>query len=222
MSGITSVGGTVAKSVSVKSVGVLAILFKNLKIVIFVLAIFSLGAKIYQDSMVDGSTKPFFVELGMRIVFSDQRIYELYNGRDSFSIVKYDDGVKFHGLKNFYSTIITYADTIFQLYFLGLFFWIIYKVVSLRNTSAMGANIFIALLFMVVLQVVFNLYTISQSAVGGGVVLEEDLNSSFYPFRGVLAFAKFLPLIADPVYNYIGFDKTIGINESLNLSINAS
>jgi len=216
MSVASGVGGVV-KASTVKGGGLLFFFFKNIKYFLFAVAIIVIVSRVLSEVQESQNPAPIFLLAGKQIAYADAKLYGLKD-LDGLLIDHYSSEVSFFRLKNVWFSVKAFSDLFITAYIYFFTLYAIYLLVRLRNTSAMGSNILFAVLIFYVLQIMFNQSFLIESSISGVEVSSDDFYSSFIPARGVLELLKFLPKVATPIYNFVGFDESIGLNETINVS----
>lgn len=196
------------------------IMFRYWKITLVLLALFSVWNQTAFEVKATGSVQPVYEAVGGRLLMLDQNLYDLTKE----DLVVYQEPAEdwWGKVKNFWHRINTYTSMFFSVYILFFIGYVIYKVVSARNTSAVGANIIITVILLCIFQVTANLGHMTYNLITEKQEYTvDDYWGAYIPYRGTVAFFAWLPTIADPVYRYF-VDDSLNTEEYLRRSDNLS
>ena len=147
--------------------GLFSLIFKNLRISITVILLLALFFASIQESIEQRSLKPFIKNVGSEVVSYDNNLKSntlvILNGDQSFN---------------------AWLFLIFNLWFYYLFFHIIFKFFHIWDESAKLQHIFVALVFVALLQIL------------GNYIIEGRFIA---PYQGLWYFITHTPQLLNPI-----------------------
>ena len=147
--------------------GIFGFIFKNLKISITLILILALFFASIQDSIEQRSLKPFIKNLGEEVISYDNNLklntQSILSGNNTFK---------------------DWLFLIFNLWFYYLFFNIIFKIFHVWDESAKLQHIFVALVFVALLQIL------------GNYIIEYRF---IMPYQGLWFFVIHTPELFNPI-----------------------
>ncbi len=171
-------------------------------ILICIMFVSAIAASIDQKSLM-----PFVTKVGGELLNHDNKLYiEAVNMEEAGGLfVKTDDGeggfVK--GVKRIWFTIKSLLRVLVNIWYLWTFAFLFYKlaIIITNNSSATTSNIFLMILFLVILQVGANLLDVERWEVNqNDDKYEFTTKQKLVPFKGLYKFATVAPALFNPVY----------------------
>lgn len=197
------------------NLGTLLFKFKGVISITAILLVLSCIHSI-SESINQKTPMPFFRDVGGKLINYDNNLYD-----DSSKIVEAGGLVIENSGEGFIERMVYYynflkviGNMLVNVWYLYFFFFLIYKIFSLNNTSNVATNIVIAAVFVIMLQIMSNFIIIEDD-----IDYQKDFSISekFIPFKGVGMFIKSIPLITNPIYEHI--DNTSQNNQLMNQSL---
>jgi len=201
-------GGSFLKSIPY-TIGLLFKLKGVLCITLIIIVLSSFSSII--DSVKEKSILPFVKTVGGHILNHDTQLYmeaEKIEKAGGIVINSVDDSVSFGAKFNFYYEIIKALFKVFiNLWYLYFFAFVFYKlavVLFTNNSSAVGSNLAIAVIALIVLQIMTNFIIADKDIlIVDGEYKKMTLKEKMTPFKGLYKFITILPLAFNPIYTVV-------------------
>ena len=162
----------------------IAKIIKGWKVSVSLLSIVFIFFSAIVQSFQEASIMPFITEVGGRILSADNELYIKSNE------VLLNPEISRWGFAKIWSVFLV------NLWVLILIGFLIYVIVRMRNSSAVGANIVIAVMGLAILEMFFSFYLISQDV---DTLSAQEIGKQIIPFKGVVQFTKALPIVTGGV-----------------------
>lgn len=184
--------------------GLIAKVIKGWKVSISVFSIIFIFFSSIMQSIQERTFLPFITQVGSRVLNADNSLYI-----NSETIIN-AGGLTGEMSRWGFLKITTFF--LVDIWILLLVAFIFYQLWRLRNSSAVGANITLALISLVVVQMFFSFYLITQDITKTHTY--QEIGKEIIPFKGVGNFLRALPYLTGVQPTPVNLDEITALEVS--------